>query len=127
MKRMGITNTETTQMLTNDTNTSTVEVNTDKPKWSQEQTDNIVALVQKLQGLGVDAKPSSIETGPVVTAYMFDLGHGESIKRILNKAEDFALILGVDKVIVQRIKGQIAIFIPNKERKTVDFKDVLHW
>jgi DNA segregation ATPase FtsK/SpoIIIE, S-DNA-T family len=35
--------------------------------------------------------------------------------------------LGVDKVITQRIKDKVVIFIPNKERKIVDFKDVLYW
>lgn len=95
--------------------------------FTPEQTTNILALVQKLQGLGIEAKPCGIEQGPVVTAYMFDLGAGESIRRIINKAEDFALSLDADKVIVQRIKGKIAIFIPNKERKIVDYKDILHW
>lgn len=96
-------------------------------KWTTEQTSNILALVQKLQGLGISAKPSGIEQGPVVTAYLFDLGQKEPIFRILKKAEDFALSLGADKVIVQRIKDKIAIFIPNKERQIVDYKDILHW
>jgi S-DNA-T family DNA segregation ATPase FtsK/SpoIIIE len=95
--------------------------------YTTEQTNNILALVQKLQGLGISAKPFGIEQGPVVTAYLFNLGHGEPINRILKRAEDFALSLGADKVIVQRIKDKIAIFIPNKERQIVDFKDILHW
>lgn len=120
MKKMSsMTDINSTTSTNNNDNSTT--------NWTPEQTTNILALVQKLQGLGVDAKPSSIETGPVVTAYLFDLGAGESIKRIMNKAEDFALSLEVDKVIIQRIKGKIAIFIPNKERTIVDYKDVLHW
>lgn len=95
--------------------------------WTTEQTSNVVALIQKLQGLGISAKISSIEQGPVVTAYLFDLGHDEPINRILKRAEDFALSLGADKVIVQRIKDKIAIFIPNKDRQIVDYKDILHW
>ena len=98
-----------------------------KDKWTPEQTNNVVALIQKLQGLGISAKISSIEQGPVVTAYLFDLGHDEPINRILKRAEDFALSLGADKVIVQRIKDKIAIFVPNKERQIVDYKDILHW
>jgi len=102
--------------------------NTDtKTSWTPEQTNNILALVQKLQGLGIDAKPSGIEQGPVVTAYLLDLGKSESINRVMRRAEDFALSLDVDKVIIQRIKGKIAVFIPNKERTIVDFKDVLYW
>jgi len=111
----------------NTTNTSNSNSSSSNPKWTPEQTTNILALTQKLQGLGISAKPVGIETGPIVTAYMFDLAHSESINRIIKRAEDFALSLDVDKVIVQRIKGKVAIFIPNKERQIIDFKDVLHW
>lgn len=113
--------------VNNQQNSSNNQQNTTNSQWTPEQTSNIVALVKKLQGLGIDAKPSGIEQGPIVTAYMFDLGHAESINRILKRAEDFALSLDTDKVVVQRIKGKIAIFIPNKIREVVDFKDVLHW
>lgn len=95
--------------------------------WTPEQQNNMLALVQKLNGLGIGAKPSGIEKGPVVTAYMFTLAHDESINRILKRSEDFALGLGVDRVITQRIKDKIVIFIPNAERKIVDYKDILHW
>jgi S-DNA-T family DNA segregation ATPase FtsK/SpoIIIE len=94
---------------------------------SPEQLQNVVALTQKLSGLGIGAKISGVEHGPVVTAYMFSLDQDESINRILKRSEDFALSLGADKVIVQRIKDKIAIFIPNKDRLTVDYKDILYW
>ncbi len=95
--------------------------------WTPEQTSNVVALTQKLNGLDIKAKISSIEQGPVVTAYLFELDHSQPINKILKKSEDFALSLGADKVIIQRIKDKIAIFIPNKDRQIVDFKDILHW
>lgn len=94
---------------------------------NNEQSQNIVALTQKLLGLDIKASISSVEQGPVVTAYLFELAHSESINRILKRSEDFALSLGADKVIVQRIKDKIAVFIPNKDRQTVDYKDILHW
>lgn len=95
--------------------------------WTTEQNNNMLALVRKLNGLNIKAKPSNIESGPVVTAYLFDLDHSESISKIMKRSEDFALALGVDKVITQRIKDKIVLFIPNKERKVVDYKDVLYW
>lgn len=95
--------------------------------WSPEQATNMLALIQKLNGLGIKAKPTNVEEGPVVTAYFFQLDHSESISKILKRSEDFALALGVDKVIVQRVLDKIVLFIPNKERKIVDFKDVLYW
>jgi S-DNA-T family DNA segregation ATPase FtsK/SpoIIIE len=98
-----------------------------KNTWTLEQTNNVMALVQKLQGLDISAKPCGIEQGPVVTAYLFDLGHDQPINRILKRAEDFALSLGADKVVIQRIRDKIAIFVPNKIRETIDYKDILHW
>lgn len=95
--------------------------------WTTEQQNNVIALIQKLQGLDIKAKISTIEEGPVVTAYLFDLDHTQPIARIMKRAEDFALSLGVDKVIIQRVKDKIAIFIPNKDRKIVDFKDIIYW
>jgi DNA segregation ATPase FtsK/SpoIIIE-like protein len=87
----------------------------------------MLALIQKLNGLGINAKPSSVEQGPVVTAYLFDLDHSESITRIMKRSEDFALSLGADKVIIQRIKDKIVVFVPNKKREIVDYKDILYW
>lgn len=95
--------------------------------YTPEQTANIVALIQKLNGLDIKAQISGIEEGPVVTAYLFALDHSQPINKILKKAEDFALSLGADKVIIQRIKDKIAIFVPNEHRKTVDYKEVLYW
>lgn len=92
-----------------------------------EESNNIIALGQKLSGLDIKATFNSIERGPVVSGYFFTLDHSVSINKVIKRAEDFAMALSADKVIVQRIRNQIAIFIPNKERKTVDFKEVLHW
>jgi DNA segregation ATPase FtsK/SpoIIIE, S-DNA-T family len=95
--------------------------------FTPEQQTNIVALIKKLNGLDINASIHGIENGPVVTAYMFTLDHSTPISKIMKKSEDFALSLGVDNVIIQRVKDKIAIFIPNKIRQTVDYKDVLFW
>lgn len=92
-----------------------------------EQASNIVALVQKLQGLKLLATFSRIEVGPVVSGYYFKLDNSVNIKSVLSKGEDFALALGADKAIVQRVGGEIVVFIPNKDRQVIDFKDILHW
>lgn len=88
---------------------------------------NIVALGKKLIGMEINAKFTRVESGPVVNGYFFTISDGTSLNKVLKKADDFALSLGVNKVIVQRIKGEIAIFIPNENRKIVDYKEVLHW
>ncbi len=95
--------------------------------WTPEQQTNMLALVQKLNGLGIEAKPDGIEQGPVVCGYVFSLDHSENISRILKMSENFALSLGADKVITQRIKDKIVVFVPNKKREIVDYKDILYW
>jgi S-DNA-T family DNA segregation ATPase FtsK/SpoIIIE len=94
---------------------------------TSEQSNNIIALGSKLVGLGINAKYSHVETGPVVTVYYFELGVSESIRKVMNKAEDFALAMEANKVMVQRVGGKIAVFVPNIERKLVEFKDYLYW
>jgi S-DNA-T family DNA segregation ATPase FtsK/SpoIIIE len=95
--------------------------------YTPEQNNNILALVQKLNGLDIKASICGVETGPIVTAYLFVLDHSQPIAKIMKKSEDFALSLGVDNVIIQRIKDKIVVFIPNADRQEVDYKDVLHW
>jgi DNA segregation ATPase FtsK/SpoIIIE, S-DNA-T family len=92
-----------------------------------EQSNNIIALGQKLSGLDIQAKFDHLEDGPVVTGYYFQLGNSESIRKVINKAEDFALAMNKEKVIIQRVEGLIAVFVPNKDRVVVDFKSYLHW
>src|SRR5215831_5426956 len=105
----------------------TVETVEEKPLWTIEQQANMLALIKKMDGLGIDAKVSSIEAGPVVTGYFFELDAGESINRVIKKSEDFALALKVDSVVVQRVKGHLVIFVPNKTRSFINYKDILWW
>lgn len=83
---------------------------------------------KKLRGLGVNnfsiGEPL---VGPVVTGYPLNLGYATSIKTILNKTEDIALACGVESVDIRRIEDKVIIFVPNAERKIVDFKDTLFW
>lgn len=92
-----------------------------------EQTNNIIALGQKLIGLGIKSQFSHVEPGPVVTGYFFTLDHSVPINKVMKKAEDFALAMEQDKVVVQRVSGKIAVFVPNKEREIIEFKNYLHW
>jgi DNA segregation ATPase FtsK/SpoIIIE, S-DNA-T family len=84
-------------------------------------------LVLKLSGLGIKATFSHLENGPVVTGYYFIPDASTSVKKLTSRSEDFAVGIGADKVDVQRIGGHVVIFVPNKDRKIVDFKENLHW
>lgn len=97
------------------------------PSWTLEQQTNVLSLIKKMNGLDIKAKSTSVEEGPIITAYFFELDASESLNKILKKSEDFALALGADKVVTQRIRDKIVLFVPNKTRKIIDYKDVLYW
>lgn len=92
-----------------------------------EQGINIISLGQKLIGLGIKATFDHVETGPVVCGYFFRLDASVPIAKVLKRAEDFALAMEADKVLVQRQGGLIAVFVPNEERQVVEYKDYLFW
>jgi DNA segregation ATPase FtsK/SpoIIIE, S-DNA-T family len=94
---------------------------------NHEENMNIINLGQKLVGLGIKSVFKTVERGPVVTGYFFELDHSIKVSKVIKLSEDFALALGVDNVVVQRVKGDIAVFIPNQKRTVIDFKTILHW
>lgn len=92
------------------------------------QQDTETRIRAKLTGLNV--KGFRILTpivGPVVTAYPVELHDATPIQKIISKAEDIAIACHVDSVDIRRVKGLLYIYIPNKNRKIVDFKDALFW
>lgn len=94
---------------------------------SQEQAAISIAFLQKLVGLGIDAKLQRVEPGPVVTGYHFTLAHAVPLSKIMKKAEDFALAAACEKVTITRIGGEVVIFAANKNRRLVEFKDYMYW
>jgi S-DNA-T family DNA segregation ATPase FtsK/SpoIIIE len=95
--------------------------------FTEEQRNNILWLTTKLVGLSVEANFEKLEVGPVVSGYYFKLGAATPVRKLVSMSEDFALSLGADKVNIQRVGGHVVIFIPNKDRKVVDYKALLHW
>lgn len=85
-------------------------------------------LISKLQDFGVQGTVAGISPGPVVTTYEFSPAPGVKINKIVNLADDLAMVLKVDRVrIVGSIPGKaaIGIEIPNPVRKTVYLRDIL--
>jgi S-DNA-T family DNA segregation ATPase FtsK/SpoIIIE len=85
-------------------------------------------LIAKLQDFGVQGTVAGISPGPVVTTYEFSPAPGVKINRIVNLADDLAMVLKVDRVrIVGSIPGKaaIGIEIPNPVRQTVYLRDIL--
>lgn len=65
--------------------------------------------------------------GPVVTGYPIKLPSFVPVQKLINKSEDLALAADVESVDIRRIGNEIVVFIPNKDRKIIDFKEVLYW
>lgn len=98
--------------------------------YTDDQVNTALSFTSKLKGLGIRLAPGikfRIEAGPIVTGYFYTLDNSVPLNKIMGKAEDFALAAGVESVNIQRIGSEIAIFAANKDRKEVDFKQVLHF
>jgi S-DNA-T family DNA segregation ATPase FtsK/SpoIIIE len=87
-----------------------------------------INLSRKLHGLGIGIKEikDCIE-GPMVSAYPIVLDSSTPLSKLMNKAEDLALAVGVDSVDLRRIGREVHVFIPNKERKIVNFQEAAWW
>ncbi len=90
--------------------------------------ENSRLLEKKLSDYGVKAKVINVHPGPIITRYELEPAPGVKISRIVNLADDLALAL---KAIAIRIiapipgKAAIGVEIPNKNRQTVYFKEIV--
>jgi DNA segregation ATPase FtsK/SpoIIIE, S-DNA-T family len=87
----------------------------------------ISTLTLKMTQLGLVVKPvNEVTVGPVVSVYRFIPQGATKISNIEALSQDFALTLGVEDTVVKRVPGEVAvsIFVPNKERKYVMWRDI---
>ncbi len=94
----------------------------------QHYEDTSATLVAKLLDFSVQGEVIGVSPGPVVTTYEFAPAAGIKINKIVNLADDLAMVLKVDRVrVVGSIPGKAAvgIEIPNPQRKTVFLRDIL--
>jgi S-DNA-T family DNA segregation ATPase FtsK/SpoIIIE len=82
---------------------------------------------RKLKGLGIEGIVMNVIDGPIVSVYQVLLTNDTPLSKILNKAEDFAMACGCEKVMIQREGHFVSIYAANKERRDVDFKLTLDW
>ena len=85
-------------------------------------------LLAKLLDFSVQGEVVGVSPGPVVTTYEFAPAAGIKINKIINLADDLAMVLKVDRVrVVGSIPGKaaIGIEIPNPKRTTVLLRDIL--
>lgn len=95
---------------------------------TSEQSKTLGKITAKLSLLGLEAYPTTeVSSGPIVTAYRFVPKGRTKFSQLEKLGTDLAIYLGVDDVFVKRLPGEssVAFFVPNAERRTVDFKDTI--
>jgi DNA segregation ATPase FtsK/SpoIIIE, S-DNA-T family len=92
-----------------------------------EQQSRVVSLTRKFISLGFVAAFRRLDEGPVITRYYFKPSNDSVLSKVINKSEDLAMSVGTESVLIQRILDEVAIDIPNAERKVINFDAALHW
>ncbi|MBT8338442.1 MAG: DNA translocase FtsK, partial [Desulfatitalea sp.] len=85
-------------------------------------------LEKKLEDFGVSGQVAAVTPGPVITTFEYAPAPGVKINKIVNLADDLALALRAISIrIVAPIPGKAAIGIevPNADRETVRFKEIV--
>ena len=85
-------------------------------------------LEKKLEDFGVNGQVVAVTPGPVITTFEYAPAAGVKINKIVNLSDDLALALRAISVrIVAPIPGKAAIGIevPNTDRETVRFKEIV--
>ena len=97
--------------------------------YSNAELESLSRLLElKLADFGITAEVVSVYPGPVVTRFEIQPAAGVKVSRISNLAKDLARSLAVNSVrVVEVIQGKsvVGIEIPNADRQTVNFRDVL--
>jgi S-DNA-T family DNA segregation ATPase FtsK/SpoIIIE len=100
----------------------------EKSSYDSDELKEIAARIkQKLEEFNVLGNVVQINPGPVVTTFEFKPDAGVKIARITTLAEDLALGLQADSVLIERIPGKptVAIEMPNTRRETISLRQVL--
>lgn len=95
---------------------------------TSEQVDVVGKITIKLLELGLSASfTPPISVGPIISCYRFSPDGSTRVSAMESLADDLALTLCVEDVMVKRMPGEsaVGIFVPNKERTLVKFLDVL--
>ena len=100
----------------------------DVPLLTAEQQATVVAITVKLAQLGLEVIfQHPVTTGPLITTYRFAPRSATKVNAIVGCAQDLALTLAVEDVLVRRLPGEavIGVSVPNKHRMSVLWRDTL--
>jgi len=87
-----------------------------------------VLLENKLKDYNVEGRVTEIHPGPVVTMYEFEPAAGVKVNKITNLSDDLSLSMGGRPVrIVAPLPGKpaVGIEVPNHDRETVYYKEIV--
>ena len=91
-------------------------------------TDIATKLQKTLYSFGVQAKVENVSVGPAITRYELKPAEGVRVSKIANLADDIALNLAAETIRIEApIPGKqaVGIEVPNAEKETVHFRDVV--
>ena len=93
-----------------------------------QDTETSIQLEKVLLDFGVKAKVIRVTRGPVITRYELAPAPGVKISKIVNLSDDIALSLAARDVRIEAPipgKAAIGIEVPNKQARSVPFREVL--
>lgn len=85
------------------------------------------SITSKAAEFRVTGEVVAIHPGPVVTTFEFRPGTGVKYSRITNLEEDLSLALKAESIRIARLPGKatVGIEVPNKNRATIGFRDIV--
>jgi len=89
--------------------------------------DTALRLAIKMASLGFVARYNRVDVGPVVSQYFFTPNPTSQLSKVLSRTEDLAMSVGAESVVIQRIRDEISIAVPNRDRSIISFDRCLHW
>jgi S-DNA-T family DNA segregation ATPase FtsK/SpoIIIE len=95
---------------------------------TDEQLATSSRIALKIAELSLSAKfLQPISVGPIVSVYRFMPQGSTRVSHIEGIAQDLAIALGVEDVFVKRMPGEsaVGIFVPNRERKWIYWRDIV--
>lgn len=103
-----------------------------KEKLTEEQKHIVGMIQEKIEALGKHAEfVGPVTVGPIISTYRFFPLRRTKVAHLEAMAKDFAVALGsftgAEAILVKRMPGEsaVGVFVPNKNRKYIDFKDTI--
>lgn len=96
--------------------------------YDRETEITINKLQQTLKDFSIEASVVDISRGPVITRYELQPSPGIRLNKIVNLSDNIAYELAADKIRIEAPipgKSAVGIEVPNKNRQTVIFGDIL--